>query len=525
MVMEILPNIPNEDKSIYSIDLMGEYNPIFRIYIKDKLQDTYQPLRQAFIERTTNLEISLTARKAPYIEFDIHFESMYIEPTIIQTATTNERGELEIDLTEKSLTSAIDIITSSFALGKYIKVDYGYINFHTKLEDYAITDFKMQLKNGGIIATIIAQKLGNQKSITYPSLVYSDGTMFDVLRDLLYRSNIELKTGNQDLAEYIDKYLIELEEDIAKPYLDRIAEKVKEKNRIAEYASKISDRIDAELELDNLGIGTLSKEDIDKKRLEIEKQIVFVKSYEYQISQLKLEMNTALSGIQEIKDIKSIKFDRNNPFVVPPATLEKTIRNILTKLNLVLDDKNGIKFQISKNIKLSYGKPKSEIKSISFKTENLEDKARYSHKPQITRSVPANTPSVSIPSTGAGLITNNSSSTPSVSIPNTTPAIPSTIPATVSNRSSSTGRVRQAFEQAKINTNATKVLTASIELLAGYPAIFPLDVIELDLGNSFYTGKYAIDNIQHSFDDSGYKTKLELNKTADKNLKPKQGYK
>lgn len=516
MVMEILPNIPNEEKSIYSIDLMGEYNPIFRIYIKDKLQDTYQPLREAFIERTTNLEISLTARKAPYIEFDIHFESMYIEPTIIQTTTTISNGELEFDLNAKELTSAIDIITSSFALGKYIKVDYGYINFHTKLEDYAITDFKMQLKNGGIMATIVAQKLGNQKSIIYPSLVYSDGTMLDVLRDLLYRSNIELKTGEKNLAEYIDTYLIELEEQIAKPYLDQIAKIQSLLDKAKQESIKTKFELSIEEDLYNEGINQ-SELAVNKKKVELNDQIQYIKLYESQISQLKLDMNTKLSGIQEIKEIKSIKFDRNNPFVVPPATLEKTIRGILTKLNLTLDDENGIKFQISKNIKLSYGKPKSEIKSISFKTENLEDKARYSHKPQITRSVPY-VPTIDVPSNSANQSTG---SVPTIS----TPTLPSTVPTTTTNRSSSTGRTKQAFEQAKININATKVLTASIELLAGYPALFPLDVIELDLGNSFYTGKYAIDNIQHSFDDNGYKTKLELNKTADKNLKPKQGYK
>ena len=522
MVMEILPNIPNEDKSIYSIDLMGEYNPIFRIYIKDKLTDTYQPLRQAFIERTTNLEISLTARKAPYVEFDVHFESMYIEPTIIQTATTNSNGEIEFDFTEKNLTSAIDIVTDAFALGKYIKVDYGYINFHTKLEDYAITDFKLQLKNGGIIATIIAQKLGNQKSITYPSLVYSDGTMFDVLRDLLYRSNIKLVDNNKDILEHIDTYLIELEEEIQKPYLDKLTDLTVKKIDAIEKLDAYELSLSAEEELFNERIET-NRDKLEIARFTLKEQTLVVQELTRQITQLQLEMNTKVSGIKELQDIKSIKFDRNNPFVVPPQSLEKTIRDILTKLRLTLDDTNGVKFQLSKDIKLSYGKPKSEIKSISFKTENLEDKARYAHRPQITRNVPSefsNTPTVTIPS---GTTLPTLGGTPTVTIPSTNP-IPSTIPATINNKSSSTGRTKQAFEQAKINTNATKVLTASIELLAGYPALFPLDVIELDLGNSFYTGKYAIDNIQHSFDDSGFKTKIELNKTADKKLKPKQGY-
>jgi hypothetical protein len=85
----------------------------------------------------------------------------------------------------------------------------------------------------------------------------------------------------------------------------------------------------------------------------------------------------------------------------------------------------------------------------------------------------------------------------------------------------STRSTKNAYEQAKINRNARNVLTATVEMLSGYPAFYPLDKIELDLGNSFYSGIYVIDHVIHEFSDSGFKTKMELNKEASNKLKPK----
>lgn len=495
--MTTLPDIPISNKSIYSIDLMTEYNPFFRVFISKKPTNEdpyYAEIPYALTQRITDIEIQLTDRKAPLIEITIDIESMFISKQLFagiygyETFTIGETADL---------VSSIDGITTFFDLGSKIKIDFGYTKFHTSIENYDVTDFKIQLKNGGVIATIIAQKLGSRKNITYPAIVYTSGTIIDVLRDLLYRTGIKLENNFED---NVKQRLQQLDDDILSAEL--------------------------ELQVSNTELEDITKKQEDSYKLykgtPPERHIAYYKKKIDAIQKSILDTTNKIKSLKEQNiglldsDLKLIEFNQDEPFVVAPNTISKAIQDILLTLDASLDVsdiqnkiKSGIAVKRNTDITLSYGKPNSEIKSITFKTEDLQEKARYSGVPQIQRNT-------FIP---------NIASSNDTTTPKTTPFksnISSGGTTSLATPTGSTRNTKSQFERAKINKNARNVLTASVEMLTGYPAFYPLDKIYLDLGNSFYSGVYVIDHVIHEFSDMGFKTKMELNKEANKKQIPKK---
>jgi hypothetical protein len=533
---EKLPNLPIGAKSIYSIDLMTEYIPYFLVYVKHKDTDPYNPIGDKLMARLTDIEVQLTDRKAPLIEITISLESMFISSSIfaydsstllagyfnmdkIQQTATSTPQPITDDLLNDEYVSSIDGITKFFDLGKKVKLDYGYNGFFSTIENYDITDFKLQLKNGGVVATIIAQKLGRRKDIIYPSIVYTKGTMIDILRDLVYRTGIEL---DPNIVEDIGKNVKELEDQI---YEQQLSLDFLIQNESELYLSYIQELANTppENRTEQASIPTQNVDDITGREKIAVDASVFLSLADKFLEIIKIRKDIALQK-QTLEDLKGTasetnaftdtfklyEYSSNEPFVVQNETIRRTLLDLLSTLNITLEGSDDtLSLKRSNNYKLSYGKPNSEIKSVTFKTEDLQEKARYSGKPIITRS----TPGVVI------MNPNNTGKTTPAKSGGTVLMNPSAIDlATVRGSTRST---KNAYEQAKINRNARNVLTATVEMLSGYPAFYPLDKIELDLGNSFYSGIYVIDHVIHEFSDSGFKTKMELNKEASNKLKPK----
>lgn len=535
---EKLPNLPIDAKSIYSIDLMTEYIPYFLVYVKHTSDDTYKPIGDKLMARLTDIEVQLTDRKAPLIEITISLESMFISSSIfaydsstllasyykldeMQKQATTTPKPITDDLLQDEFVSAIDGITKFFDLGKKIKLDYGYNGFFSTIENYDITDFKLQLKNGGVVATIIAQKLGKRKDIIYPSIVYTKGTLIDILRDLVYRTGIEL---DPNLVEDTSKTLQDLQSQIEdqKLSLDLLI-----KNESEKYISYITELANtpAENRTEMGKIPTPNVDDINgREQIKVDLS-VFVPLADKFLQIIKIRQDIALQK-QKLEDLEQTalgttaftdkfelyEYSSDEPFVVESNNIRKTLLDLLRTLNITLEgSENLLTLKRTNNYKLSYGKPNSEIKSITFKTEDLKEKALYSGKPTITRNT-VNSGNV-LMNPGSG---NTSTPTPAKGNVILNPDI-----LNLSTIRGSTRSGKNAYEQAKINRNARNVLTATVEMLAGYPAFYPLDKIELDLGNSFYSGIYVIDHVIHEFSDNGFRTKMELNKEATKKLKPK----
>jgi hypothetical protein len=526
-----LPNLPIDAKSIYSIDLMTEYIPYFLVYVKHTEDTEYRPIGDKLMARLTDLEIQLTDRKSPLIEITIALESMFISSNVFaydsqaligtyynldNAPKSNKALPITDDLLRDEFVSSIDGITKFFDLGKKVKLDYGYNGFYSTIENYDITDFKLQLKNGGVVATIIAQKLGRRKDIIYPAIVYTKGTVIDILRDLVYRTGIEL---DPNIIEDTQKELKALESQIydEELSLDFLIQQESElyTQYINELAKSPISSSDIEAQIPTSNVDDINGRDIVK----VDATVFILLSDKFlEIIQLRKDILTQRETIAEIKatakntsafsdTFKLYEYTSDEPFVVESATIRKTLLDLLKTLNITLEgSQDKLSLTRENDYKLSYGKPNSEIKSITFKTEDLQEKARYSGKPIITRNTV---------NQGTEKINLNTSTSPAGTQKIDLNPLP-----TISQRGA-TAKTRSSYEQAKINRNARNVLTASVEMLTGYPAFYPLDKIELDLGNSFYSGVYVIDHVIHEFSDSGFKTKMELNKEASKKLKPK----